>query len=179
MTLSSGLAFAIPAAIRAESAKSAVSGDAIIKVKIIYAVDETISRSRLKQDIAGKGIMYFSAVDQSKLAADAGIKPRASTLLMFGNPPLGTQFITSNPNAGLDWPVRLLETQDEKGDVWAVYTDFQWIAQRHGSKGIIARTPFSHSLGQKHAFWGRADSGSSTPESCRLFRCRIHQRRSC
>ena len=76
--------------------------------------------------------MFFASVDQSKLAADAGIKLRPSTLLMFGNPPLGTQFITSNPNAGLDWPVRLLVTQDEKGDVWAVYTDFQWIAQRHG-----------------------------------------------
>jgi hypothetical protein len=28
--------------------------------------------------------------------------------------------------------VRLLVTQDERGDVWAVYTDFNWIAQRHG-----------------------------------------------
>ena len=39
----------------------------------------------------------------------------------LGNPPLGTQFITANPNAGLDWPVRLLLTQDESGQVWAVY----------------------------------------------------------
>ena len=51
---------------------------------------------------------------------------------MFGNPPLGTQFITASPAAGLDWPVRLLVTQDETGTVWAVYTDFQWIARRHG-----------------------------------------------
>ena len=50
----------------------------------------------------------------------------------LGNPPLGTQFITANPNAGLDWPVRLLLTQDESGQVWAVYSDFGWIAQRHG-----------------------------------------------
>ena len=45
--------------------------------------------------------------------------------------PLGTQFITSNPNAGLDWPLRLLLTQDDNGDVWAVWTDFEWIAKRH------------------------------------------------
>ncbi|MEK6588625.1 MAG: DUF302 domain-containing protein, partial [Chloroflexota bacterium] len=44
----------------------------------------------------------------SKLAADAGIKLQPSVLLIFGNPPLGTQFITANANAGLDWPVRLL-----------------------------------------------------------------------
>jgi hypothetical protein len=36
------------------------------------------------------------------------------------------------------WPVsarcasRLLVTQDETGQVWAVYTDFKWIAERHG-----------------------------------------------
>jgi hypothetical protein len=30
--------------------------------------------------------------------------------------------------------VRLLVQQDEKGDVWAIYTDFLWIARRHGIK---------------------------------------------
>ncbi|HKZ96863.1 MAG TPA: DUF302 domain-containing protein [Hyphomicrobiaceae bacterium] len=48
-----------------------------------------------------------------------------------GNPSLGIQFLTSNANAGLDWPVRLLVTQDDQGQAWAVYTDFFWIARRH------------------------------------------------
>jgi uncharacterized protein (DUF302 family) len=87
--------------------------------------------ARIKADIAAKGIKFFAEIDQSKLAADAGIKLRPSTLLVFGNPPLGTQFITSNPNAGLDWPVRLLLTEDDNGAVWAVWTDFEWIARRH------------------------------------------------
>jgi uncharacterized protein (DUF302 family) len=104
--------------------------DGIVKVKSAYSVAETIDR--LKKDIAAKGIMFFSEIDQSKLAADAGVKLRPSTLLMFGNPPLGTLFLTSNSNSGLDWPVRLLVAQDEKGDVYAVYTDFDWIAKRHG-----------------------------------------------
>jgi uncharacterized protein (DUF302 family) len=38
--------------------------------------------------------MFFGEIDQSKLAAGAGITLRPSTLLTFGNPPLGTQFIT-------------------------------------------------------------------------------------
>ena len=107
-----------------------VGADGLIKVKSAYTLDETVAR--LKKDIADKGIMFFSAVDQSKLAADAGINLRPSTLLMFGNPPLGTQFMTSNPYSGLDWPVRLLVIQDDKGEVWAAYTDFAWIARRHG-----------------------------------------------
>lgn len=104
--------------------------DGIVRVKSAYTMGETVTR--IKQNIADKGIRFFSEMDQSQLAADAGIKLRPSTLLVFGNPPLGTQFITSNPNAGLDWPVRLLVTQEDDGSVWTVYTDFGWIARRHG-----------------------------------------------
>jgi uncharacterized protein (DUF302 family) len=91
---------------------------------------ETIAK--LKGDIAGKGIKFFDEIDQAKLAGDAGIKLRPSTLLVFGNPPLGTQFITARPDAGLDWPVRLLVFENERGEVWLAYTDFAWIARRHG-----------------------------------------------
>src|SRR5262249_27906023 len=106
------------------------SNDGVVRVKSIYSFPKTVER--LKKDIATKGIRFFSEIDQTKLAADAGIKLNPSTLLVFGNPPLGTQFITANPNAGLDWPVRLLVFQDESGTVWTVYTDFAWIAARHG-----------------------------------------------
>ena len=109
---------------------AAAQADGIIRVRSAYSVAETIER--IKQDVAAKGIMFFSEVDQAALAAGAGIKLRPSTLLTFGNPPLGTLFITAKAEAGLDWPVRLLVTQDHAGAVWAVYTDFKWIAARHG-----------------------------------------------
>jgi uncharacterized protein (DUF302 family) len=111
--------------------------DGIVRVKSAVPMTEAIIR--IKADIAAKGIKFFDEIDQSKLAADAGIRLRPSTLLVFGNPPLGTQFITSNPNAGLDWPVRLLLTQDDNGDVWAVWTDFAWIARRHNIKDRVAQ----------------------------------------
>src|SRR5215469_12088602 len=113
------------------AASPAMAGnDGIITVKSAFPIEETIER--LKKDIADKGIKFFNEIDQSKLAADAGIKLRPSVLLIFGNPPLGTQFITANANAGLDWPVRLLVYESEKGEVWTAYTDFDWIARRHG-----------------------------------------------
>src|SRR5213596_2092722 len=113
------------------SSTRADSDEGIVRVKSAVPMAEAITR--IKADIAAKGIKFFSEIDQSKLAADAGIKLRPSTLLVFGNPPLGTQFITSNPNAGLDWPVRLLVFQDTDGAVWTAYTDFAWIARRHSS----------------------------------------------
>ena len=101
----------------------------VIRVKSAYGVEETIAR--IKQDIAAKGIKFFDQIDQAKLAADAGITLRPSTLLIFGNPPLGIQFLTANPYSGLDWPVRMLVLQDSTGQVWVAYTDFQFIAARH------------------------------------------------
>ena len=124
VNLMTALALLVAAApVRAE-------GDGIVRVRSAYSMPETIAR--LKQVIAAKGILFFSEVDQSQLAAAAGIKLGPSTLLTFGNPPLGTLFITAKAQAGLDWPVRLLVTQDDNGVVWALYTDFKWIAARHG-----------------------------------------------
>ena len=125
----SGVAAATVATVPvAKSAKAAEDG--VVRVRSAYSFAETIER--LKKDIAAKGIRFFGEVDQAKLAQEAGIKLNPSTLLMFGNPPLGTQFMTANPSAGLDWPVRLLVIQDNSGAVWTVYTDFAWIAARHG-----------------------------------------------
>jgi len=123
------MASSFPGIASADSAVQRAPESGIIKVKSAYPMAETIAR--LKKDVADKGIKFFIEVDQSKLAADAGITLRPSTLLVFGNPPLGTLFITANPLAGLDWPVRLLVLEDEKGDVWAAYTDFAYIAHRH------------------------------------------------
>jgi uncharacterized protein (DUF302 family) len=120
------VAFVVSSTVMAHASEK----DGIVRIKSAYPMNDTITR--LKQDITDKGIRFFSEIDQSQLAADAGIKLQPSTLLVFGNPPLGTQFITSNPNAGLDWPVRLLVTQEDDGSVWTVYTDFGWIAKRHG-----------------------------------------------
>jgi uncharacterized protein (DUF302 family) len=108
---------------------NAAGDDGLVRVRSAYPVDETVARMR--QDIAAKGITFFQEVDQAKLAAGAGIALRPSTLLVFGNPPLGAQFLTANPYSGLDWPVRVLVVQEADGSVWVAWTDFAWIARRH------------------------------------------------
>jgi uncharacterized protein (DUF302 family) len=118
------------ASLAAEGVKPTPSSAGVISVRSDYAVDETVAR--LKKDIAAKGIVFFQEIDQQALAAKAGIELRPSVLLIFGNPPLGTQFIAANPQAGLDWPVRMLVYRDAAGAVWVAWTDFGWIARRHG-----------------------------------------------
>jgi uncharacterized protein (DUF302 family) len=101
----------------------------VLRMKSAYGFDETVAR--LKADVEAKGIRFFIEIDQSQLGDGAGIALRPSKLLVFGNPPLGVQFLTSNPYAGLDWPVRMLVVQDARGEVWVAYTDFNYIARRY------------------------------------------------
>lgn len=124
-------AAAVPAVAGAAFVRRAeAAGDGIVRVKSAHAFSDTVAR--LRDDVRARGIMLFEEIDQAALARAAGIELRPSTLLVFGNPPLGTQFIAARPEAGLDWPVRLLVYEDETGAVWTAYTDFAWIARRHG-----------------------------------------------
>jgi uncharacterized protein (DUF302 family) len=113
-----------------DSGQRRILQNGLVRVKSAYSFAQTIER--LKGDVAAKGITFFFAVEQARLAAEAGITLRPSTLLVFGNPALGSQFLTSNPLAGIDWPVRLLVVEDQWGEVWAVYNDFQYLARRYG-----------------------------------------------
>jgi uncharacterized protein (DUF302 family) len=112
-----------------QAAPPPATDSGVIRVKSAYGMDDTLVR--IKQDIAAKGLRFFDEIDQAQLAAAAGIKLQPSVLLMFGNPPLGIQFLTASPYAGLDWPVRLLVFEDATGQVWIAYTDFVFIANRH------------------------------------------------
>jgi len=129
---------ALALASAAAVAPSAVAhANGIVKNRSNYSMQETIER--ITKDIAGKKIKLFDVIDQAKLAKEAGVDLLPSTLVVFGNPPLGTQFLTANPESGLDWPVRLLVFQDDKGKVWTAYTDFAWIARRHNITNRVAQ----------------------------------------
>lgn len=114
---------------RAAVPVAAAPAEGVVKQRSDYAFDETVTR--LKSDIAAKGLRFFDEIDHTKLGAGANLAINRSTLLLFGNPPLGVQFLQSNPVAGLDWPVRMLVSQDDDGTVWISWTDFNFVAGRY------------------------------------------------
>jgi uncharacterized protein (DUF302 family) len=119
----------VSTAARAAVPVASAPAEGVIKQKSDYGFDETVTR--LKADIAKKGIRFFDEIDHSALGAGAGLPINRSKLLLFGNPPLGVQFLQSNPVAGLDWPVRMLVSQDDSGQVWVSWTDFRFVANRY------------------------------------------------
>jgi uncharacterized protein (DUF302 family) len=135
------------ASAHAEGAKPMPSArdGGVIAVPSGYGMIETVER--LKKDIADKGILFFGEVDQGALAAVSGVPGvKPSVLLMFGNPPLGTQFVGARPQAGLDWPVRMLVYLEAPGRVMIAWTDFAWIAKRHGLAGLDAQLEMANGV---------------------------------
>jgi uncharacterized protein (DUF302 family) len=128
-TLASSLAL-VTAVVAITPATADAHDNGVVKAKSSYSVNETVDR--IKKDVAAKGIKLFDTIDQTMLAKDAGVDIKPSILIIFGNPPLGTQFLSAKQESGLDWPVRLLVYQDQNGQVWTAYSDFNWIAKRHG-----------------------------------------------
>lgn len=135
LTLAAALAlapFAFVAAAPASAdshAPQVAPAKGVIRLKSANSFDETLVR--LKADVQAKGIRLFDAIDQSALGAQANLKTGRSTLVLFGNPPLGVQFLQSNPYAGLDWPVRMLVVEEGDGTVWVAWSDFGYVRQRY------------------------------------------------
>lgn len=114
---------------RAAEPAATARAKGVLRVRSAYSFAQTVTR--LKADIAAKGIRFFTDIDQAQLGAGAKINLPPSRLLIFGNPPLGVQFLTANRLAGLDWPVRMLVVQDPDRSVWVAWTDFSYIADRY------------------------------------------------
>lgn len=137
--LSFGLVAAAPApAAPAESAPAKpVIGDGVVRVRSTHGFDETVTR--LRAAIEAKGVRFFDAIDQQALGKDAKLEIGRSTIVRFGNPPLGVQILQANRYAGLDWPVRMLVVEEADGSVWLAWTDFGFIAKRYGITTLDAQ----------------------------------------
>jgi len=82
----------------------------------------TVTLDRLEAGLKEKGIGIVARVDHAAAAGKAGMTLRPTQVLIFGNPKLGTPLMQSNPQIGLDLPLKVLAWEDEAGKVWVGYT---------------------------------------------------------
>jgi len=128
---------------------AAPHANGVIRLQSANDFDQTVAR--LKSDVAAKGIRFFDAIDQAGLGASANLPIRRSTLVLFGNPPLGVQFLQSNPYSALDWPVRMLVTEDADGTIWVAWTDFAFVANRYSINDRAAQFKMASEVAQSIA----------------------------
>jgi len=102
---------------------------------VASAADFATTVSQARAAIEGRGLTLMATVDHAANAQKAGLELRPTTLLIFGNPKVGTQLMAASQTAGLDLPMKLLVWQDAEGKVWVGTNDPGWITGRHGIEG--------------------------------------------
>ena len=107
-------------------------------VKLKSAYDVKTTANRLIAKLKAKGMTVFTTVDHTAGAAKVGLKLRPTTLVIFGNPKVGTPLMQCSQSMGIDLPQKALIMQDAKGQVWYLYNDPGYMAKRHSMKNCDA-----------------------------------------
>jgi uncharacterized protein (DUF302 family) len=94
--------------------------------------DVATTIDRLQAALEEAGITVFGRVDHAANADGVDMELPPTTLLIFGNPRLGTPLMESNRSIGLDLPLKALAWEDDQGRVWLTYTDPSALAERYG-----------------------------------------------
>jgi uncharacterized protein (DUF302 family) len=110
----------------------------------IAAEDVTTKRSsnpfivtleRLEASAKARGFTIFARLDHAAAAAAVGQTMPPSTVLVIGNPKVGTERFLRFPTLAIDLPLKVLIWEDQNGAVWVTYNNaghMLTLSQRHG-----------------------------------------------
>lgn len=84
--------------------------------------------------VKDKGLMHFETIDHAKNAKDAGLRMKPETVVVFGNPKMGTKLMQCNPSIGLDLPLKMLFSTDYEGKTTITYTNPEYWSLKHNIK---------------------------------------------
>ena len=111
--------------------------DGLITKPSRYSVKETVSRfeAAVKEREAA-GFMVFTEIDHAAAAKKFGLDMRPRTVIVFGNPKLGTPSMVKTPKLAIDVPPKALVWEDDQGKVWLSYNSADYLSNtiypRHG-----------------------------------------------
>ena len=108
------------------------ASETIVTKKSANSVAVTIDR--LEAALKKKGITIAARWNHAAAAKKAGMTLRPTELLIFGNPKLGTPLMQSNQQVGLELPMKVLAYEDDKGQVWVIYSAPTALAATFGIK---------------------------------------------
>jgi len=103
--------------------------DGLIIITSNQAFDDTVTS--LTDAVEAAGFRVPLVLDHSANAASVDLELPPTTLIIFGNPAVGTGLMQNQRSIGLDLPQKFLVWEDE-GAVFIAYNDPAFLAQRHG-----------------------------------------------
>ena len=106
-------------------------------VGLSYAVTKKTSVDMVFTDLtarlaANENIGIVAEIDHAANAASVGRELRPTSVVLFGNPNLGTPLMQLNPRAGLDLPQKILVYQTNNKRTITAYNGTAYLGSRHG-----------------------------------------------
>ncbi len=113
---------------------SASATEGLVTKPSANSVDATLDR--LETALKERGFIIFTRLDHAAAAQSVGLKMPRSTVLVFGNPRLGTPNFIQHPTYAIDLPLKALVWQDANGKVWVSYNNSEWSKVINGRHGV-------------------------------------------
>jgi len=114
-------------------AMPAMADNGLVTIK--SANDVPTTADKLVKALTAKGMTVFEVIDHAKGAASIGAELKPTTLVIFGNPKVGTPLMKCSRTAAIDLPQKMLIWTDDSGQTWLAYNDPVYMANRHDVKG--------------------------------------------
>lgn len=104
----------------------------LVETQSPHSVAETVDNFIAAAE--GAGATVFATVDHAEGARSVSAELPDTTVIIFGNPQIGTPVIAEERRAGLDLPLRVL-VWDEGGQTMIAYEDPASLRERHQVDG--------------------------------------------
>ncbi len=109
---------------------SLASKKGIVQVMSTHSFSDTVDR--LESTISSRSLTIFARIDFSGDAKRAGLDMKPTQLVIFGNPKAGTPLMVAAPTLAIDFPLKVLVSEDESEKVWVSFNSPQYLEERHG-----------------------------------------------
>lgn len=118
--------------------KNAQLDDAgLVTVESDESVEATVET--IEGRIERSPLTLLTTVDHAANAASVDRELPPTTLLILGNPDVGTPLMQAGRTVAIDLPQKMLVWEDEERAVNITYNDPQYLARRHGIDGQDSR----------------------------------------
>ncbi len=102
----------------------------LVTVQSSNSFSETVQL--LQNALEAQGLTIMAVVDHTANAASAELDLLPTSLILVGNPNLGTPLMQSSRSIAIDLPQKFLVWEDENEHTFVTYNDPQYLADRHG-----------------------------------------------
>ena len=93
--------------------------------------DVPTTLAKLKTLLETKGLTHFATIDHKANATNIGMELNDDTVVIFGNPKVGTLLMQCNPSLGIDLPLRILLRTNDEGKTTVSYFNPEYWKMKH------------------------------------------------